>query len=77
MNEEMKKMSHFNFINMMHDLAHPIDDPTAEYAYLMDEAARRIEELESQVLAWESSADMAGVETPDKLIDYLIACGSC
>lgn len=72
---DFSEMSHFNFINMMHDLAHPTDDPTATYAYLMDEAARRIEKLEEQVLAWEASADMAGVGTPDKLVDYIISCG--
>ena len=75
MTHDFSEMSHFNFINMMHDLAHPTDEPSATYAYLMDEAARRIEKLEEQVLAWEASADMAGVDTPDKLVDYIISCG--
>lgn len=75
MTHDFSEMSHFNFINLMHTLAHPIDDSTAVYAHLMDEAARRIEKLEEQVLAWEASADFAGVDTPDKLVDYIIAAG--
>ena len=71
MTNDFSEMSHFNFINMMHDLAHPTDDPTATYAYLMAEAARRIEKLEAQVLAWESS--IAGVHTPDELVNYIIS----
>lgn len=75
MTHDFSEMSHFNFINLMHELAHPNDNPTATYAYLMDEAARRIEKLEEQVLAWEASANFAGVDTPDKLVDYIIAAG--
>lgn len=63
---------------MLHEKAHPINDPTAEYAYLMDESARRIKILEAQVNAWETAANMAsGADTPDGLVNYIISCGYC
>ena len=71
---ELDAMTNADFICALAEAAHPSEQPSAEHADLMDESARRIRKLESQVKAWESAADMAGgADTPDRLIDYIIA----
>ena len=70
------EMTNDDFLRMMYELAQPTDDPTAEYAYLMDEAAKRIKILEAQVVAWEDAANMAsGADTPEGLVKYIISAG--
>jgi len=69
------EMTNSDFICALADAAHPFEQPSAEHADLMDEAARRIRKLEAQVMAWESAADMAsGADTPDGLRNYISAC---
>lgn len=51
------EMTNSDFICVLMEKAHPADNPSAEHANLMDEAARRIRKLEAQVRAWESAAD--------------------
>ena len=77
MTNAYSEMTNADFLRMMYELAHPTDDPTAEYAYLnIDEAAKRIKILEAQVVAWENAANMAsGADTPEGLVNYIISAG--
>ncbi len=69
------EMTNSDFICLLAEKAHPSDNPSSEHADIMDEAARRIRRLETQVMAWESAADNAsGASTPDGLRNFIAAC---
>ena len=71
----MKKITNVEFARILIDKAHPLDDPSAEYADLMDEAACRILWLVDQLAEWESAADNAnGAITPDELRNFIASC---
>lgn len=68
-------MTNIDFICMLHDAAHPFEQPSAEHADLMEEAAHRIRKLEAQVRAWESAADNGcGCDTPEGLAAFINCC---
>lgn len=45
------EMTNQDFICALAEKAHPADNPSAEHAAMMDEAARRIRKLENTVIA--------------------------
>lgn len=66
------EMTNSDFICTLLDAAHPPEQPSAENAALMDEAARRIRKLEAQVREWESAADNgSGCDTPEELRNFI------
>lgn len=69
------EMTNSDFICLLAEKAHPSDNPSAEHASIMNEAARRIRLLEAKVIAWESAAGNAsGADTPDGLLNFIAAC---
>jgi hypothetical protein len=71
-NNMLDEMTNADFLCTLTDAAHPFEQPSAEHADLMVEAARRIRKLENQVKAWEKAAwDSASVETPDELKHFI------
>ena len=65
-------MNNADFIFALKNAAHPLNEPSAEHAAIMDEAARRIRKLESQVKAWEKAADNGcGCDTPEGLASFI------
>jgi hypothetical protein len=66
------EMTNADFICTLADAAHPFEQPSSEHADLMDEAARRIRKLESQVKAWQKAADNGcGCDTPEGLAAFI------
>lgn len=71
----MNEITNIDFICMLHDAAHPFEQPSAERADLMDEAARRIRNLEAELQAWKRAADNgAGCDTPEGLAAFITCC---
>lgn len=72
----MNEMTNTDFICFMHEAAHPHDNPSSEHAEIMDEAARRIRNLEAELQAWKAAADGgAGCDTPEGLANFIYNWG--
>lgn len=66
------ELTNIDFICLLHEKAHSEDQPSADHANLMDEAAHRIRKLETRLRAWEWVArDSASIETPEELEEAL------
>lgn len=69
------EMTNTDFICVLAEKAHPANNPSAELADIMDEAAHRIRKLEAQVKEWEAAADNgSGCDTPEGLRNFINCC---